>query len=282
MACAARSNRADAVLATMASVFRPDVFSGKRVLVTGGATGIGFGISRGFAAHGADVVLVSRNKDNLASACKRIGERATFHAADVRDRDAIEKLAGELPPLDVLVNCAAGNFPMPFEAMSANAWQTVLDIVLGGTANCTRSFGEAMLHESRDDGVTRNILNVVAGYAWTGAPGVAHSGAAKAGVLNLTKSLAVEWAPHVRANAVSPGPIAGTEGMKRLGEDLGLDEAVNRTVPLGRQGDVDDIADACLFLASPAADYVTGTCLVVDGGQDAVGPFGMLFASIGE
>jgi NAD(P)-dependent dehydrogenase (short-subunit alcohol dehydrogenase family) len=266
----------------MPSVFRPDLFDGKRVLVTGGATGIGFGISRSFAAHGADVVLVSRNQDNLAAAATKIGARASYHAADVRDRDAIATIAERVAVVDVLVNCAAGNFPMPFEAMCPNAWQSVLDIVLGGTANCMRSFGEAMLHESRDDGAARAILNIVAGYAWTGAPGVAHSGAAKAGVLNLTKSLAVEWAPHVRVNAVSPGPIAGTEGMKRLGEDLGLDDAVNRTVPLGRQGDVDDIADACLFLASPAADYVTGACLVVDGGQDAVGPFGMLFATLGE
>ncbi len=125
-----------------------------------------------------------------------------------------------------------------------------------------------------------SIINLVAGYAWTGAPGVSHSGAAKAAVLNLTKSLAVEWAPSVRVNAVSPGPIGGTEGMKRLGEDMGLADAVVKGTPLARMGDADDIASACLYLASEAADYVTGSCLVVDGGQDAIGPFGMMFQAM--
>lgn len=305
------------------SVFRDDLFAGQTVLVTGGATGIGFAISHAFAAHGARVHILSRNEANLAAACKRInaevrehredgkdaqgraggatgrgatgaggkrdaeagpsGRRASpagderdaagkaaFHVADVRDADRLREIAAEIGPVDVLVNAAAGNFPSPFSALSANAWDSVLSIVLGGTVNATRAFGEPMVAAERGC-----ILNIVAGYAWTGAPGVSHSGAAKAGVLNLTKSLAVEWAP-VRCNAVSPGPIGATEGMKRLGDDLGLADAVVKSVPLGRMGDGGDIADACLYLASPAADFVTGTCLVVDGGQDAKGPFGDL------
>ncbi len=259
------------------SVFRNDLYAGQHVLITGGATGIGFGISQAFAAHGADVTIISRNEERLEAACQTIrdaGGKAQWRSADVRDADALRAIAKELPPVDVLVNAAAGNFPTPFSAMSTNAWDSVQDIVLGGTVNATRAFGEPML----DHGGC--ILNIVAGYAWTGAPGVSHSGAAKAAVLNLTKSLAVEWAPKVRLNAISPGPIGGTEGMKRLGEDLGLGDAVVKSVPLRRMGDVDDIADGCLFLASGAADYVTGTCLVVDGGQDAVGPFGAIFQAL--
>lgn len=258
------------------SVFRDDLFAGRRVLVTGGATGIGFAISKAFAHHGADVVIVSRNEERLALAAKDLGERASWHAADVRDEERLRAIAAEVGPVDVLVNAAAGNFPTPFSAMSSNAWQSVQDIVLGGTVNATRAFGEPML--GREAGGC--VLNVVAGYAWTGAPGVSHSGAAKAGVLNLTKSLAVEWAPRVRCNAVSPGPVGDTEGMKRLGEDLGLADAVVQSTPLGRMAKASEVADACLYLASSAASYVTGACLVVDGGQDAVGPFGAIFQSM--
>ncbi len=259
------------------SVFRDDLYAGKHVLITGGATGIGFGIAQGFAAHGAQVTIISRNEERLAKACAKIeaaGGQAQWRSADVRDGDRLREIAKELPPVDVLINAAAGNFPTPFSAMSQNAWDAVQAIVVGGTVNASRAFGEPML------GRGGNIINIVAGYAWTGAPGVSHSGAAKAAVLNLTKSLAVEWAPHVRLNAVSPGPIGGTEGMKRLGEDLGLGDAVEKSVPLGRMGDAGDIADACLFLASEAADYVTGACVVVDGGQDAVGPFGAIFQAM--
>ncbi len=259
------------------SVFRDDLYAGKHVLITGGATGIGFGIAQAFAAHGARVTIVSRNEERLEAACAKIresGGEAAWGSADVRDPEALQKIAKEVGPVDVLINAAAGNFPTPFSAMSHNAWQSVQDIVVGGTVHATRAFGEPMM------GRGGSIINIVAGYAWTGAPGVSHSGAAKAAVLNLTKSLAVEWAPSVRVNAVSPGPIGGTEGMKRLGEDMGLADAVVKGTPLARMGDADDIASACLYLASEAADYVTGSCLVVDGGQDAIGPFGMMFQAM--
>lgn len=268
----------------MDSVFRRDLYERMNVLVTGGATGIGYGIAHAYAAHGAVVHIMSRNEERLKAATAEIGKAgkggAHHHVADVRDTDRIQEVADEVGPLDVLVNAAAGNFPSPFSAMSDNAWESVIDIVLNGTATCTRAFGEPMKAAAEGDGTPRNILNIVAGYAWTGAPGVAHSGAAKAGVLNLTKSLAVEWAPHIRLNAVSPGPIDGTEGMKRLGDDLGLRDTVEGSVPLGRMGRAAEIADACLYLSSPGASYVTGACLPVDGGQDAVGPFGALFSAM--
>ena len=259
----------------MESVFRPGLFEGRRVLVTGGATGIGFAIADAFKRLDAEVHLLSRDEGRLRAAVDRLSAHgdgtARHHAADVRDAARIEAVAEALGPVDILVNAAAGNFPAPFAALSENAFNAVVDIVLKGTANVCRSVGGRMAQ-----GPGGALLNVVAGYAWTGAPGVSHSGAAKAGVLNLTRSLAVEWAPKVRANAVSPGPIDGTEGMKRLGDDLGLRGAVERSVPARRMGTPDEVAQACVFLASPAASYVTGACLVVDGGQDAKGPFGDL------
>lgn len=270
----------------MASVFRPDLLAGRRALVTGGSSGIGLAIAGAFAAHGAHVTLLARDATRLEQARRTLAPApVATQSCDVRDADAIEALASAAQPPDILVNCAAGNFPVPFAGMSRNAWKAVLDIVLDGTANVTRSFGARMLEAGQREPVAggdaaalqgRAILNVVAGYAWTGAPGVSHSGAAKAGVLNLTRSLAVEWAPHVRVNAVSPGPIEGTEGMKRLADDLGLRPDLERAVPLGRMGRASEVADACLWLASPAASYVTGACIVVDGGMDARGPFGSL------
>ena len=248
--------------------FRPDLLRGQRAVVTGGATGIGNATASAFAAHGAEVVLLSRNADRLRAAAKAIGPQASFHAADVRDAARMAEVATQIGKTDVLVNCAAGNFPSPFDALSENGWKSVVDIVLNGTANACRAFRPHLTPSA-------SVVNVVAGYAWTGAPGVAHSGAAKAGVLNLTKTLAVEWAP-VRVNAVSPGPIDQTEGVKRLADDLGLRPAMEKAVPLRRLGLPAEVAQACLFLASPAASYVTGACLVVDGGMDAKGPFGDL------
>ncbi len=263
-------------MAVQSSSFREDLFESKCILITGGASGIGLAISRAFAAHGAHVVLVSRNEDRLRAAAEDIEGNVSWHSADVRDADRLAEIARDVGPVDVLVNAAAGNFPTPFSAMSQNAWQSVQDIVVGGTVNATRAFGEPML--GREEGGC--IINIVAGYAWTGAPAVSHSGAAKAAVLNLTKSLSVEWAPKVRCNAVSPGPVGGTEGMKRLGEDLGLADAVVNSIPLARMAEGREIADACLYLASPASSFVTGACLVVDGGQDAVGPFGAIFQAM--
>lgn len=254
------------------ATFAPGLFAGKRVVVTGGATGIGLAIATAFARLDSDVVLVSRNEERLEAACAGLASlgagRPAYHVADVRDLTRMTQVASEVGPTDVVVSAAAGNFPVPFDAMSESAWRSVIDIVLHGTANTCRAFRPHLAPHAA-------VVNIVAGYAWTGAPGVAHSGAAKAGVLNLTKSLAVEWAP-VRVNAVSPGPIDATEGIKRLADDLGLRAALERSVPLRRMGGADEVAQACVFLASPAASFVTGTCLVVDGGMDAKGPFGDL------
>jgi NAD(P)-dependent dehydrogenase (short-subunit alcohol dehydrogenase family) len=255
-------------------VLRAGLFAGKSVVVTGGSSGIGLAIAQGFKRLEADVHVLSRRPEHLSAAAKALAGaglgRVTTHAVDVRKPDELAAAAKAIGPVDVLVNAAAGNFPGPFDALSPNAWGSVVDIVLNGTANVCRAFRPSLRAGA-------SVLNIVAGYAWTGAPGVAHSGAAKAGVLNLTKSLAVEWAP-IRVNAVSPGPIDRTEGMKRLADELGLRPQIEKAVPQRRLGDADEVAQACLWLASPGASYVTGACLVVDGGMDAKGPFGDLLA----
>ncbi|MEK6984963.1 MAG: SDR family oxidoreductase [Candidatus Thermoplasmatota archaeon] len=256
----------------MNDVLRPGLFAGKSVVVTGGSTGIGLAIAAGFKRFEADVHILSRKPEHLATASKHLAGfgmgRVTTHSVDVRDGAAVAAVAAKIGPVDTLINAAAGNFPTPFDAMSPNAWGTVVDIVLNGTANSCRAFRPQLQPGG-------SVLNIVAGYAWTGAPGVAHSGAAKAGVLNLTKSLAVEWAP-LRVNAISPGPIDGTEGIKRLADDLGMRPVLTKGVPLGRMGQADEIAQAALWLASPGASFVSGACLTVDGAMDAKGPFGDL------
>lgn len=272
------------------SVFRPDLFEKKTVLVTGGSSGIGFGIAKAFARHGAHVFVTGRDKEKLGAAVDTLLDEHDYvegHAFDVRERDTVTEIADMLHedygPMDVVVNNAAGNFMVPFGQMSDNAWDAVTDIVLKGTANVTKAFGRHMAHAGRVEAresrpIDRSILNIVAGYAWTGAPGVSHSGAAKAGVLNLTKSVAVEWAPAgVRANAISPGPISDTGGASKLWESEhappGMGKMIQNTVPMHRFGTPDDVGAAALWLGSVGAGYVTGTCVVVDGGMDAVGPF---------
>lgn len=253
--------------------YRPGLFASTRWVVLGGTTGIGLAIAQAAKRLEAEVHVASRSRDHVEAAVATLRREglspAVGHVADVRQSETLEALAKRIGPVDVLVNAAAGNFPAPFDAMSARAFSTVVDIVLGGTVSACRAFRPTL-------SPTGSVLNVVAGYAWTGAPGVSHSGAAKAAVLNLTRSLAVEWAP-LRVNALAPGPIDGTEGVRRLADDLGLRGAMTASVPLGRLGRLEEIADAAVFLASPAAAYITGACLVADGGMDARGPFAGLF-----
>ncbi len=245
------------------------MFAGQRALVTGGGTGLGLEISRGLAQLGCEVLVASRDVAHhapLLLEARQCGWNVASFALDVREAAAVERAAAAFTergqPIDLLVNNAAGNFLCPFERMSARAWRAVVSIALDGTFHCTRYFGRSMLE--RGHGA---VLNVVATYAWTGMPLVAHSASAKAGVLALTRTLAVEWAGRgVRVNAIAPGPFHSQGAAQNLWPEASQRERLEASVPLGRMARVEEIAAQCLVLLSPLSSYVTGACLVVDGG----------------
>lgn len=241
------------------------IFQGRTALVTGGGTGLGLEIARGLAALGASVHIASRSREHhaaLLSEAAARGWQAHAHELDVRDNAAVERLASELPALDMLVNNAAGNFVCPAERLSANAWRAVLGIVLDGTFYCSKSFGRRMITAGGGQ-----ILNIVATYAWTGMPGVVHSASAKAGVLAMTRTLAAEWARHsVRVNAIAPGPFHSEGAAGNLWPEDLAKRHLEQRVPLKRFATADEVAAQCLHLLSPASAYITGECLVIDGG----------------
>lgn len=252
------------------SVFRPDLYAGKVVLITGGGTGICRGITEALAAHGAQTVIVSRKLEALSEAAAEIqaqyGPACLPIAADVRKPEQVEAAIAQtlerFGRLDVVVNGAAGNFLCPAAALSYNAFKTVLEIDTLGTWHVSKAAFDAYL---RDNG--GQILNISATLHYGATPLQLHPSVAKAGVDAMTRSLAVEWGPlGIRVNAIAPGPIADTEGMKRLLPEE-MKAAAEQQVPLQRFGRVQDVAQCALFVLSDAASYVTGATLVVDGGQ---------------
>lgn len=262
------------------SPYREDFLEGSVALVTGGGTGIGRGISLALARHGADLVLASRDRSHLdptAEEIRELGGRAVVSEMDVRQRETVDRTVDravdELGSVDVLVNNAAGNFLVRAAELSEGGWRAVVDIVLTGTFNVSQAVYPTMREEGG------SIVNITTTYTDTGAPWMAHSGAAKAGVLNLTRTLATEWGSDgIRVNAVAPGLVEDTEGARRLVESLGLMDEYRAGVPLGRLTRTEDVALAVLFLSSPSAAHVTGTEIVVDGGAS----LGGRFAEIGD
>lgn len=254
------------------SVFAPNLLAGQVALVTGGGSGIGAGIAKAFARHGAKVALVGRTKEKLdavAADIRAAGGEASTHAADVRDYPALEHAVEDVVKafgrLDVLVNSAAGNFLAPAATLSANGFRSVVDIDLCGTFNACRA---AFAHLSKRGGA---IVSITATQAEVPTPLQVHAGAAKAGIEKMTRDLALEWGRMgVRVNAVAPGPIEGTEGMSRLAPGT-TGDLLKRRVPAGRYGTIEEIAAAVLYLVSPAGTYVTGSTLLVDGGTSLIG-----------
>ncbi len=258
---------------TPSSVFAPNLLAGKSALVTGGGSGIGAGIARLLAQHGAKVALVGRTAAKLeatAAAITEAGGKASVHPCDVREYTALEKVmvaaVSEHGGLDILVNSAAGNFLAPAAALSANGFRAVIDIDLCGTFNASRA---AFPHLSKNGG---SIISITATQADVPTPLQCHAGAAKAGIAKLTRDLALEWGKlGIRVMAIAPGPIEGTEGMSRLAPGSAGDKLKSR-VPLGRYGTIEEIAGAALFLLSPAGAFITGATLLIDGGTSLIGP----------
>jgi NAD(P)-dependent dehydrogenase (short-subunit alcohol dehydrogenase family) len=247
------------------------MFKGRTVFVTGGGSGINLGIATTFARLGAKVAICGRTREKLdraAAELKALGAQVLAEVADVRDyaamAAALEQSRQALGNIDVLVCGAAGNFPVRAEQLSPNGFKTVIDIDLLGSFNAARA-GFAQLQATRGC-----LIFISAGMAYVPYAYQVHVGAAKAGIDQMMKNLALEWGAHgIRSNSIVPGPIEGTEGMRRLGGDA-LAKA-HRGIPLGRYGTVDDIGNAAAFLASPLGAYITGTVLVVDGGQNLTG-----------
>jgi NAD(P)-dependent dehydrogenase (short-subunit alcohol dehydrogenase family) len=255
--------------------FADDLLAGQVAVVTGGSAGIGLAIASAFAELGADVAIASRSQERLAEAASRLaaatGRLCSTFVCDVRDEAAVEALRDQVDQrygdATIVVNNAAANFRMAAERMTARALETVVDIDLIGTFNVTRAFVGGMIESGGGA-----ILNVVVPEAERGFPEFSHSGAAKAGILSLTRSWAREWGPRgIRVNAVAPGPVP-TDGVtsNMLGRTSAEDTFSDRlaTVALGRLGTPDDIAAAAAFLCSPAASWITGICLNVDGGMN--------------
>jgi len=257
-------------------VFKPKLFEGKTVFVTGGSSGINLAIAEAFGLAGARVAINGRNVEKLQGAVESLkskGIAASGHAADVREYKTLDAAMAEVGPLDVLVCGAAGNFPSPAVMMSSNGFKAVLEIDVLGTFNACR----AAFERFRKPGAC--VLNISAPQAWVPMPMQAHVCAAKAGVDMLTKTLALEWGQAgVRVNSIAPGPIAGTEGMERLAPDGDTRKKLEGHLPLGRFGTKDEIAQLALFLASDAGAYVTGSIFTIDGGMSLVG--GGLFGAV--
>ncbi len=252
------------------SALPPGTFDGQTVLVTGGGTGLGKGMAVEFARLGANIAIVSRKVEHQQAgiaAVEAVGGRAFAIGADIRHPEqiaaAFDAIEGVLGPVSTVVNNAAGNFAVAAEKMSPNAWRSVTQIVLDGTFFVSTEFARRRIAL----GAEGSILNIAATYSWTGGPGASHSAAAKAGVVNLTQSLAVEWAPDgIRVNGVAPGVFPHDDQDAHWGEGR---EALNHkramSIPGGRVGELRELGWIATFLCSPYARYITGHTMVIDG-----------------
>ena len=263
-------------------VFRDGLLDGQVGIITGGATGIGLGISSTLAQLGMHVVLASRKPEHLQPAVDALiaaGGKASAVQVDVRDRERVQAMAKEVHDahgrIDLLVNNAAGNFYEKSEKLSEKAWRAVIEIDLFGTFYCT----QAVFPYMKEQGGGR-IVSTSMTLHYRGWPLMAHATAAKAGVDALTRTLAVEWAEHgIRINAIAPGPIP-TEGVRKaftpppgapvpdlFSVDKAMDAFAKASIPLQRWGTPDDIGQMVAYLASPAGDWITGAIFVIDGGE---------------
>ena len=251
-------------------MFQSDLLAGKRILITGGGTGLGFAIGRRYLALGAALAICGRREQVLADAAAQLiretGGKVSAHPCDIRDAAAVEAMLDAIwrdGPLDGLVNNAAGNFIARTEELSPRAVDAVLDIVLHGTAYVTLACGRRWLAARHP----ASVLSIVTTYAWTGSAYVVPSAMAKAGVLAMTRSLAVEWGGRgIRLNAVAPGPFPTEGAWQRLVPKPELAAAFETRNPLKRAGRHQELADLAAYLMADGSAYVNGDCVTIDGG----------------
>ena len=251
-------------------IFLPGLLEERVAIVTGGGTGIGRAIALELAAFGADVVVASRDPQHLeptAAEIRALGRRALAIQTDIRIPAQIEALAeqtvAELGKIDIHINNAGGQYPGPAEDLSIEGWRSVIDLNLNGTFYCSQVMARQMMQTHGGA-----IVNIVANFGLRAAPGLAHSAAARAGVINLTRTLALEWAKHsIRVNAVAPGVVMTEGALSEMLISPDAIETIERAIPLKRLGTPEDIAHVVTFLVSDAAAYITGETIAVDGGN---------------
>ncbi len=265
-------------------MLQPNSLKDKVIIVTGGGSGLGFSMSKYFLELGSKVVITSRNLDKLKNAAEELHQLTNGEVlpltCDVRNYDEVEQMLANaishFGKVDVLLNNAAGNFISPTERLSANAFDVIIDIVLKGSKNCTLALGKHWIKEKQKG----TILNIVTTYAWTGSAYVVPSACAKAGVLAMTRSLAVEWAKYgIRSNAIAPGPFPTKGAWERLlPGDLKDKFDLAKKVPLNRVGVHQELANLAAYLVSDFSAYVNGEVVTIDGGEwlKGAGEFNML------
>jgi NAD(P)-dependent dehydrogenase (short-subunit alcohol dehydrogenase family) len=278
-----------------AKMLRDNALSDKVIVVTGGGSGLGKAMTKYFLELGAKVAITSRDLEKLKNTASELEKETSVTRGeaelsgikclpiqcDVRHYDQVEAMLAEVLKtfgrVDVLLNNAAGNFISPTERLSANAFDTIIDIVLKGSKNCTLAFGKHWIAEKQTN---CNVLNIVTTYAWTGSGYVVPSATAKAGVLAMTRSLAVEWAKYgIRMNAIAPGPFPTKGAWDRLlPGDLAEKFDMAKKVPLKRVGDHQELANLAAYLVSDFSAYINGEVIVIDGGEwlQGAGQFNIL------
>ena len=253
-------------------MFEIDLLKGKTIIITGGGTGLGKSMAVRFAELGANLVLTSRRQDVLDETSAEIkqatGAKILTVAADIRSpeqvADMVAQSVSRFKKIDGLLNNAAGNFISPTEKLSENAFKTIVDIVLLGSFNCTLNAGKEMIKSGGG-----NILSIVTTYAWTGSGYVVPSASAKAGVLAMTRSLAVEWAKYnIRSNAIAPGPFPTKGAWSRLvPPGLNIEKKMKERVPMKRFGKHEELANLAAYLMADGSAYINGDVITIDGGE---------------
>lgn len=261
-------------------MFNSDLLEGQRILITGGATGLGLAMATEFAKLGANLILLGRREAKLKEAKDILGPKAAIFVCDLRDPDQVEatlEAIWQTGPLDTLVNNAAGNFAAPSESLSHRALDAVLATVLHGTSYITLGCGRRWLKDHHQ----ANVLSIVTTYAFTGSGWVLPSAMGKAGILAMTRSLAVEWGGRgIRLNAIAPGPFPTPGATERLAPDPRLIDVMRKQNPLQRFGDPCELARLAAFMVAPQTSYLNGEVITLDGGEwlQGAGQFNFLKA----